>query len=95
MILLQPEQHDRWVEVCTREYEHLQGGRDRLLSSYAGVNVGEFFAVATETFFEQPDAMAKRHQELFGVLKDYYRVDPRDWRETRAAAAGGAPEDSK
>ena len=71
-----------------------KGGRT-LLDHYGATNPAEFFAVATETFFEQPDAMAKRHQELFGVLKDYYRVDPRDWRETRAAAAGGAPEDSK
>jgi hypothetical protein len=88
-----------WATALSGEYRILQrkarkGGRT-LLDHYGATNPAEFFAVATETFFEQPDAMAKRHQELFGVLKDYYRVDPRDWRETRAAAAGGAPEDSK
>jgi hypothetical protein len=35
--------------------------------------------------------MAKRHEELFGVLRDYYRVDPRDWREIRAATGQGSP----
>ena len=87
-----------WATALSGEYRILQrkarkGGRT-LLDHYGATNPAEFFAVATETFFEQPDAMAKRHQELFGVLKDYYRVDPRDWRETHAAAAGGAPEGS-
>lgn len=73
---LAPEQHDRWVEVCTREYEHLQGGRDRLLSSYAGVNVGEFFAVATEVFFDRPVDMRHQKPDLYEVLSGFYRQDP-------------------
>ena len=67
------------------EYRVLQrkarrGGRT-LIDRYGATNPAEFFAVATETFFEKPRRMAEHHAELFKVLRDYYRVDPREWQE--------------
>ena len=50
-----------------------------LISDYGATNPAEFFAVVTEVFFEQAPALARQHPELFAVLRDYYRVDPRDW----------------
>jgi len=50
-----------------------------LISDYGATQPPEFFAVATEVFFEQPDALARRHPPLFAVLRDHYRVDPREW----------------
>ena len=50
-----------------------------LISDYGATNEAEFFAVVTEVFFEQAGALAWRHPALFGVLRDYYAVDPRDW----------------
>ena len=47
------------------------------MDHYGATNPAEFFAVATETFFEKPRQMEKHHQELFEVLKSYYRIDPR------------------
>ena len=41
-----------------------------------GNDCGE--TVATETFFAKPRQMARHHAELFAVLHDYYRVDPRE-----------------
>jgi len=73
---LPADQRDRWVEVCTAEYEHLQAGRDKLLSSYAGVNVGEFFAVATEVFFDRPVEMRAHKADLYEVLSAFYNQDP-------------------
>jgi Mlc titration factor MtfA (ptsG expression regulator) len=70
------EELDRWVEVCTREYEIAQAGSDGFLSSYAGVNPGEFFAVATEAFFDRPSDMAEAKGELYAVLAGFYRQDP-------------------
>lgn len=67
---------ERWVEVCTREYESLQAGGDRFLSDYAGVNPGEFFAVATEAFFDRPVDMARQKPELYEALAGFYRQDP-------------------
>ena len=43
---------------------------------YAGVNPGEFFAVATEVFFDRPQELAHAHPELYDVLGGFYRQDP-------------------
>ncbi len=50
-----------------------------LISDYGATNEAEFFAVVTEVFFEQATALSERHPELFALLRDYYRVDPRTW----------------
>ena len=50
-----------------------------LISDYGATNEAEFFAVVTEVFFEQADALSERHPALFALLRDYYRVDPRTW----------------
>jgi Mlc titration factor MtfA (ptsG expression regulator) len=39
-------------------------------------NPGEFFAVATEVFFEQPRELAGLEPELYDVLTRFYRQDP-------------------
>ena len=50
-----------------------------LLDQYGATNPAEFFAVATETFFEKPVQMAEHYPELFEELKKYYRIDPQEW----------------
>jgi Mlc titration factor MtfA (ptsG expression regulator) len=74
----------RWASVLSEEFEELRHsayrGRETLLDHYGATDPAEFFAVATETFFERSAAMAKYHPELFGVLQTYYRLDPREWR---------------
>jgi Mlc titration factor MtfA (ptsG expression regulator) len=52
------------------------------MDHYGATNPAEFFAVATETFFERPGQMAKHHEELFEILKSYYRIDPREWQSS-------------
>lgn len=73
-----------WAAVFSKEFEDLQErsrrGRPSLLDEYGATNPAEFFAVATETFFEKPRQMARRHEELFEALRLYYRIDPREWR---------------
>lgn len=72
-----------WATALSAEYEALQKnarrGKRSLMDHYGATNPAEFFAVATETFFEKPEQMAKHHEELFITLTNYYRVDPRDW----------------
>lgn len=78
----------RWVEVCTREYEAVRQGRSgHLLDPYAGINPGEFFAVATEVFFDRPMDMEHSKPDLYGVLRGFYRQDPAA-RERRARSEG-------
>lgn len=79
----------RWIEVFTREYEALSRRHDRgqrtYLGDYALTNGAEFFAVATEHFFEQPGVMQREHSAMYEVLRDFYRQDPAA-RVKRAAA---------
>ena len=73
-------QVDRWSSVMSAEYAQLvrqiQEGEPTLLDAYGTTNAAEFFAVATECFFERPRPMQHFHPELYGVLRDYYRQDP-------------------
>jgi Mlc titration factor MtfA (ptsG expression regulator) len=79
-----PERYRSWSETLSRDFELLRrdawfGYRD-VLDPYGATNPAEFFAVATESFFEQPHALASRHPALYAEFQAYYRVDPRDWR---------------
>lgn len=67
-----------WITVCTREYRRLRRRPepDPVLRAYAGTNPAEFFAVATEAFFDQPVVLQEHKPELYGVLQRFYRQDP-------------------
>lgn len=68
-----------WVEVFSKEYFLLQKrvaeGKKTLLDSYGAVHEAEFFAVATELFFNRPRQMKRERPELYNVLAAYYRQD--------------------
>lgn len=74
------QQYRTWREVTRAEYrslvEQASRGRRTLLDWYGATNEAEFFAVATETFFEQPIEMRDVHPQLYDVLKLFYRQDP-------------------
>lgn len=71
------EQFDRWVQVCTRVFEQVaRGEAGHSLEPYASVNPAEFFAVATEVFFDNPVGLRDEHPDLYEVLVDYFRQDP-------------------
>jgi len=69
-----------WVQICSREYlrlrQDIQKGGKSFLNAYGGTNEAEFFAVATEHFFDRPRLMMKQSPDLYRVLKEYYRQDP-------------------
>jgi Mlc titration factor MtfA (ptsG expression regulator) len=82
-VLADAEQLRTWVEVCTAELAALRRGQTGgILRPYAATNPSEFFAVATETFFQQPGALRSIKPALYAVLAGFYRQDP----ATRAAA---------
>ncbi len=72
-----------WAKVLGKEYEALRGKakkrRRSVLSRYGVTAPAEFFAVATEAFFEKPKQMQKKHPELYDELKGYYKVNPLEW----------------
>ena len=82
-VLERPSSYATWARVFGQEYAALQEraarGQPTLLDQYGATNPAEFFAVATETFFEQPLRMQSEHPELYAELKAYYRLDPAEW----------------
>lgn len=74
----------QWKTVMTAAFESLNESavldEETLLDPYGATDPAEFFAVATETFFECADELALDHPALFNELKKFYCVDPRQWR---------------
>ena len=69
-----------WSEIFAREYDRLlddlEHHRPTVLRSYGAESPAEFFAVATEAFFEKPLALRERHPDLYEQLQLYYQQDP-------------------
>ena len=72
-----------WARVLGHEYQELQDAVDRhertLMDAYGTHSPAEFFAVATETFFEQPVRLRDEHAELYEQLREFYGQDPAAW----------------
>jgi Mlc titration factor MtfA (ptsG expression regulator) len=82
-ILEERSAYSAWARVFSREYSRLvdktEHGKKSTIDSYGATNPAEFFAVATETFFEKPRQLMTRHPELYDELKTYYKTDPIEW----------------
>ncbi len=69
-----------WARILGAEYEALIEDlgfrRQTVLGSYAATNPAEFFAVATEVFFERPKLLRAKHPELYEQLTTFYHQDP-------------------
>jgi Mlc titration factor MtfA (ptsG expression regulator) len=73
-------QRRRWYEVMSAEFDQLaadaEEGRATLLDTYGASNEAEFFAVASECFFDRPAELRATHPKLYALLAEYYRQDP-------------------
>lgn len=82
-ILPSNSDYSLWAQVMTKEYQQLchdvQQGAKTVIDSYGATNPAEFFAVATETFFEKPHQLLKKHPSLYEQLQRYYQLDSRRW----------------
>jgi Mlc titration factor MtfA (ptsG expression regulator) len=75
---------DRWVAVCTAELELMRRGEaGALLDDYGATDPGEFFAVATEVFFDRPVDCREIKPDLYEVLAAFYQQDPAAREELR------------
>jgi Mlc titration factor MtfA (ptsG expression regulator) len=70
------QSEDEWKRIFAHEYRALSAGRRSPMDSYGAKSPAEFFAVATETFFERPVELKTAHAELYEQLRKYYRQDP-------------------
>lgn len=82
-ILKTQSDYSNWSKIMTQEYKKLchdvEQGRKTIMNSYGATHPAEFFAVATETFFEKPQQLQKKHSELYQLLQNYYQLNPVQW----------------
>lgn len=75
-----PAEAERWNATMSAEHRRLcqacRFGQPSLLDCYGTENRAEFFAVATETFFQHPVRLRRRHAELYEALSGFYQQDP-------------------
>jgi Mlc titration factor MtfA (ptsG expression regulator) len=77
------ERYARWSQVLGAAYTRLQQqlaeGAEPWLDPYGATDPAEFFAVLSETFFENPVLLAQADLDLYRELAEFYRVDPLAW----------------
>ena len=77
------EEHKDWAKSFGAAYERhakrYRGGRKLVIDAYGATNPAEFFAVATETFFEKPKKLQQRYPRVYDHLKSFYSLDPLSW----------------
>ena len=56
-----------WIDLVRRKMDEIRRG-DSDIDPYGLTNEAEFFAVATEYFFERPGVMERKHPELHAML---------------------------
>ena len=80
---LSGEQAKQWKSAMTEAYEDLRHSLQQhhrpWLDPYGATKPAEFFAVLTEAFFQQPDHLVQAQPEVYKVLQEYYRLDPRSF----------------
>jgi Mlc titration factor MtfA (ptsG expression regulator) len=69
-----------WTTMLEVDFEHLvadaEAGTHGVLDHYGATNRAEFFAVATEAFFERPMELQRERPALYDALRRYYGQDP-------------------
>ncbi len=82
-VLRYRKDYPQWAETMQAGYTDLlkqvKKGRRTVLDDYGATNPAEFFAVATETFFEKPVQLLREHPGVYGELKTFYGLDPIEW----------------
>jgi len=78
-----PRSVSAWTADLEHEFESLldavDRGEDTFLDPYAAEDPAEFFAVATEDFFDRPDELGEAHPRLYALLREFYAIDPAAW----------------
>jgi Mlc titration factor MtfA (ptsG expression regulator) len=78
-----PRRHAAWAADLEREFLRfaaaVERGGEPFLDPYAAEDSAEFFAVATEDYFERAVAFRRACPGVHALLREFYAVDPSDW----------------
>jgi len=82
-LLAAQRDYQRWSQVMraayARVWHRIRGGRATVIDEYGLEDEAEFFAVATEAFFEESAALKAEDPALYDELARFYRLDPASW----------------
>ena len=85
-VLRDSSHYAEWAEVLSKEFDSLlirvDRGTNSVIDAYGAVSPSEFFAVATESFFEKPVLMKNKLPDLYQQFRRFYNLDPAAWRNT-------------
>jgi hypothetical protein len=74
-VLKRPSSYVTWARVFCKEFSKLKRAlrrnQETVIDGYGSTNPAEFFAVATESFFEKPKQLKEHHPALYKELKEY------------------------
>ncbi len=86
----------RWIEVMSTAFEDFRRrvdcGEDTALDPYAAELPTEFFAVASEAFFEAPAMLRNEYPEVYEQLRLFYRQDPAAYAQGQNQSANIQPD---
>jgi hypothetical protein len=69
----------RWAAVMDEGLARLREAPSDTLDAYGRTDPAEYFAVASEAFFERPQALREVARPLYEELARLYRLDPAAW----------------
>lgn len=64
-----------WLKMIHQEMQYIEKGKSDI-NPYAITNEAEFFAVASEYFFEKPKQLKTKHPDLYQMLSETFSQDP-------------------
>ncbi|MBN1759778.1 MAG: zinc-dependent peptidase [Chitinispirillaceae bacterium] len=65
---------DNWVELVGKKIKAIYDNHSDF-DCYGATSESEFFAVATEYFFEKPDVMKRKHPALYEIMSTTFQQD--------------------
>ena len=75
--LLSKQYTKPWLQLMRKEIDEIYEDRSDI-NPYGATNEAEFFAVASEYFFERPDLLKEKHPELYALLLKIFNHPPVD-----------------
>lgn len=81
-----------WLELMKEKIEEIQT-KESDINPYGSTNHAEFFAVASEYFFERPQLLAQKHPELYETLEEIFDqdMDERDLQKMKLNIGRNSP----
>jgi len=64
-----------WLRLMHQSIQEIMKNKSDI-NPYGATNEAEFFAVASEYFFERPDLFEKKHPELYTLMEEIFHQDP-------------------